>query len=121
LPLFLVVAAKTGDSDFHLNALGRLIQQGQPRDAQGLRACVEALCNDNIAFMPDVPDNVRWQAPQDVVQALTARQMTRTVRDDWRVTSYSGLQQRGMALRRIYCRVWTLMPPGSEICWLSQC
>lgn len=86
---------KTGDSDFHLNALGRLIQQGQPRDAQGLRACVEALCNDNIALcMPDVPDNVRWQAPQDVVQALTARQMTRTIRDDWRVTSYSGLQQR---------------------------
>jgi exodeoxyribonuclease V beta subunit len=45
--------------------------------------------------MPDAPDNVRWQAPQDVVQVLTARQMTRTVRDDWRVTSYSGLQQRG--------------------------
>ncbi|AUU92616.1 exodeoxyribonuclease V subunit beta [Enterobacteriaceae bacterium ENNIH3] len=86
---------KTGDSDFHLNALGRLIQQGQPRDAQGLRACVEALCNDNIALcMPDVLDSVRWQAPQDVVQALTARQMTRTIRDDWRVTSYSGLQQR---------------------------
>ena len=44
--------------------------------------------------MPDVLDSVRWQAPQDVVHALTARQMTRTVRDDWRVTSYSGLQQR---------------------------
>lgn len=59
-----------------------------------LRACVEALCNDNIALcMPDVPDNVR-QAPQDVVVALTACQMTRTIRDDWRVTSYSGLQQR---------------------------
>ena len=95
-PIFRRRGEKTGDSDFHLNALGRLIQQGQPRDAQGLRACIEALCDENIALlMPDAPDNVRWQAPQDVVQVLTARQMTRTVRDDWRVTSYSGLQQRG--------------------------
>lgn len=94
-PIFRRRGEKTGESDFHLNALGRLIQQGKPRDAQGLRACVEALCGENIALcVPDVPDSVRWQAPQDAVQMLTARQMTRTVRDDWRVTSYSGLQQR---------------------------
>jgi exodeoxyribonuclease V beta subunit len=49
-PIFRRRGEKTGDSDFHLNALGRLIQQGQPRDAQGLRACIEALCDENIAL-----------------------------------------------------------------------
>lgn len=92
---------KSGDSDFHLNALGRLIQQGVARDAQGLRACLQALCKGDIALCEaQAQGDIRWQAPQDAMQVLSARKMTRSVRDDWRVTSYSGLQQRahGLAL-----------------------
>ncbi|WP_044180249.1 exodeoxyribonuclease V subunit beta [Phytobacter massiliensis] len=94
-PLFRRRGEKSGDSDLHLNALGRLLQRGEPRDAQGLRACLLELCNDNIALCePGELDRTRWQTAQEAAQTLHARQMQRTVRDDWRVTSYSGLQQR---------------------------
>ena len=36
-----------------------------------------------------------WQAPQAALPPLSARLLTRSVTDDWRVTSYSGLQQNG--------------------------
>jgi exodeoxyribonuclease V beta subunit len=52
---YFAVAAKNRRQRFSSQRAGRLIQQGN-LDAAGL-ACVEALCNDNIALhMPDVPD-----------------------------------------------------------------
>ncbi|WP_177926275.1 PD-(D/E)XK nuclease family protein, partial [Klebsiella grimontii] len=36
-----------------------------------------------------------WQAPQAALPPLSARMLERSVTDDWRVTSYSGLQQNG--------------------------
>ena len=39
-------------------------------------------------------DNARWEMPQQRSLTLNARQVKRRVADDWRVTSYSGLQQR---------------------------
>jgi len=98
-PLFRRRGEKAGDSDFHHSACGRLIQQGEPRDAAGLRACLQSLESDNIALLiPGVPDNRRWQFNSEVPPLLRARDIERLVRDDWRVTSYSGLQQRGHSM-----------------------
>lgn len=98
-PLFRRRGEKSGETDFHLSALGRLIQLGEPKDAAGLRQCIEALCGDHIALhIPASPDNSRWQMPEQPVADLNARQIQRTLADDWRVTSYSGLQQHGQSI-----------------------
>lgn len=98
-PLFRRRGEKSGETDFHLSALGRLIQLGEPKDAAGLRQCIEAMCGDHIALhIPASPDNSRWQMPEQPVDDLNARQIQRTLADDWRVTSYSGLQQHGQSI-----------------------
>ncbi|MBT1729195.1 exodeoxyribonuclease V subunit beta [Enterobacter quasimori] len=98
-PLFRRRGEKSGETDFHLSALGRLIQLGEPKDAAGLRQCIEALCGDHIALhIPSSPDNSRWQTPEQPAADLNARQIQRTLADDWRVTSYSGLQQHGQSI-----------------------
>ena len=98
-PLFRRRGERSGETDFHLSALGRLIQLGEPKDAAGLRQCIEALCGDHIALhIPSLPDNSRWQMPEQPVADLNARQIQRTLADDWRVTSYSGLQQHGQSI-----------------------
>ncbi|WP_010435123.1 exodeoxyribonuclease V subunit beta [Enterobacter mori] len=98
-PLFRRRGEKSGETDFHLSALGRLIQLGEPKDAAGLRQCIEALCGDHIALhIPSSPENSRWQMPEQPVADLNARQIKRTLADDWRVTSYSGLQQHGQSI-----------------------
>ncbi|VFS35592.1 exonuclease V subunit beta [Enterobacter cancerogenus] len=98
-PLFRRRGEKTGETDFHLSALGRLIQRGEPKDAAGLRQCIESLCGDHIALhVPELPDNRRWHLPEQAEPDLNARPIVRTVADDWRVTSYSGLQQHGQSI-----------------------
>ncbi|MEA5189010.1 exodeoxyribonuclease V subunit beta [Enterobacter hormaechei] len=98
-PVFRRRGEKTGESDFHLSALGRLIQRGEPKDATGLRLCIESLCGDDIALhIPSLPDNSRWEMAQEPATDLNARQITRVLADDWRVTSYSGLQQHGQSI-----------------------
>lgn len=98
-PLFRRRGEKAGDTDFHLSAAGRLIQQGEPRDAAGLRQCLETLAGEDIVLhIPDAPDTTRWEYQTDVPPSLRARDIKRLVRDDWRVTSYSGLQQRGHSM-----------------------
>ncbi|ENG8678991.1 exodeoxyribonuclease V subunit beta [Enterobacter hormaechei] len=98
-PVFRRRGEKTGESDFHLSALGRLIQRGEPKDAAGLRLCIESLCGNDIALhLPSLPDNSRWQMAEEPATDLNARQITRVLADDWRVTSYSGLQQHGQSI-----------------------
>ncbi|MBG0571017.1 exodeoxyribonuclease V subunit beta [Enterobacter hormaechei] len=98
-PVFRRRGEKTGESDFHLSALGRLVQRGEPKDAAGLRLCIESLCGDDIALhIPSLPDNSRWEMAQEPATDLDARQITRVLADDWRVTSYSGLQQHGQSI-----------------------
>ena len=98
-PLFRRRGEKSGESDFHLSALGRLIQQGEPKDAAGLRQCIESLCTEHVALhIPSLPDNSRWHMPEPHESDLHARQVVRTIADDWRVTSYSGLQQHGQSI-----------------------
>lgn len=90
---------KPADSDFHHSALGRLIQKGEPQDASGLAASLRKLCGQHIVLeTPSAGDNTRWQPPGETLPELSARQVMRTLRDDWRVTSYSGLQQQGHAI-----------------------
>ncbi|MCL5518532.1 exodeoxyribonuclease V subunit beta [Citrobacter cronae] len=87
---------KKGDTDVHQSALGRLLQKGEPMDAVGLRGAIDALgCDDIACLTPDQPDGERWQVAQPVSATLSARTLQRTPGDGWRVTSYSGLQQRG--------------------------
>lgn len=89
---------KPGASDFHHSALGRLLQGGEAMDAAGLAARLQAFCGEDIALqMPTAPDATPWQAPQETLPPLSARSLVRQVSDDWRVTSYSGLQQHGQS------------------------
>ncbi len=94
-PLFRRRGEKTGASDFHQSALGRLLQKGEALDAAALRNVLQQLCNDDIALcIPSMPDAGCWQLPQMESPTLSVREITRRISDDWRVTSYSGLQQR---------------------------
>ena len=87
---------KATETELHQSALGRLVQKGQATDAAGLEACLRELCNEHIALeFPELPDSERWQAMASEMPELKAREMQRRIRDDWRVTSYSGLQQHG--------------------------
>ncbi|MDN8552148.1 exodeoxyribonuclease V subunit beta [Citrobacter werkmanii] len=87
---------KKGDTDVHQSALGRLLQKGESMDAVGLRGAIEALgCDDIVCLTPGQPDGERWQVAQPVSATLSVRTLQRTPGDGWRVTSYSGLQQRG--------------------------
>ncbi|WP_368542847.1 exodeoxyribonuclease V subunit beta [Enterobacter soli] len=98
-PLFRRRGEKAGESDFHLSAVGRLIQQGEPKDAAGLRQCLDSLCSEHVALhIPGQPDSQRWEMPENREPDLDARTITRTIADDWRVTSYSGLQQHGQSI-----------------------
>ncbi|EPG8549087.1 TPA: exodeoxyribonuclease V subunit beta [Klebsiella pneumoniae] len=89
---------KSGNSDFHLSALGRLLQAGEAMDAAGLAARLADFCHGDIALQrPDELDLTPWQAPAATIPRLSARELQRRIADDWRVTSYSGLQQHGFS------------------------
>lgn len=95
-PLFRGSRAKKGLTDVHLSALGYLIQQGTAMDAEGLTHQLKLLVDETINVeMLSEGNNTPWQplvAPQP---ELAVRHLNRPVADNWRVTSYSGLQQRG--------------------------
>ncbi|HDK5774722.1 TPA: exodeoxyribonuclease V subunit beta [Klebsiella pneumoniae] len=89
---------KSGNSDFHLSALGRLLQAGEAMDAAGLAARLADFCHGDIALqIPGELDLTPWQAPAATIPRLSARELQRRITDDWRVTSYSGLQQHGFS------------------------
>lgn len=95
-PLFRGSRAKKGASDVHLSALGYLIQQGTAMDAAGLVSRLEQLEDDTLCVETlTAEDNTPWQPVTAVQPELATRQLTAPVADNWRVTSYSGLQQRG--------------------------
>lgn len=90
---------KQGDTDLHLGALGYLIQRGEAGDAGYLAQCLQSLVDENIAVAEVAASEQRvWTPPLVEVPPLAAAQVTRTIADFWRVTSYSGLQQHGTSL-----------------------
>lgn len=95
-PLFRGNVTKKGPTHLHHSAIGRLIQQGEALDAAQLRACLESFCHGPIALMQSYQEDDRpWESPAQDVTVLNARVLTHSIRDDWRVTSYSGLQHHG--------------------------
>ncbi len=98
-PLFRGTRAKKGPSDLHLGALGYLLQKGEAQDAAGLQASLEALSCEAIGVeMLKPKDPQPWQPATAERAELSARVMQRRIADNWRVTSYSGLQQHGQSL-----------------------
>jgi exodeoxyribonuclease V beta subunit len=90
---------KSTTSDLHLSALGYLLQQHQAGDAAFLEQQLAQLLNSEIRISEvSKSQGLVWQPNVDPAQQLAARQMTRRLRSDWRVTSYSGLQFQGAAL-----------------------
>ena len=95
-PLFLGGRKKQGETDVHNSAIGHLLQKGEPGDAAMLLACLERLQNDDILVTTvEAQDGSPWVATAQEAQELQAKLFTRKMQDDWRVTSYSGLQQHG--------------------------
>ena len=97
-PLFKGNRKKEGNSDLHLSALGYLIQRGEAGDAATLKTLLEAMqCDDTVLTLAPLAEENLWQPAGDDPQSLSSLQLSRPLRDDWRVTSYSGLQQHGHA------------------------
>ncbi|BDH44753.1 RecBCD enzyme subunit RecB [Salmonella enterica subsp. enterica serovar Choleraesuis] len=95
-PLVRGTRSKSGTSDLHLSALGYLIQRGEALTGDELGAALATLAGPDIALCPvsDTPAEP-WQPQEDLLPDLAARTPERIVDDQWRVTSYSGLQQHG--------------------------
>lgn len=92
-PLIKGNRGKAGDTDLHLSALGYLLQKGQKGDAELLINSLNELCDNGIEIRQvgnttDLP----WCPQSENTLSLEAKKLQRAVRDDWRVTSYSGLQ-----------------------------
>ncbi|WAM45383.1 exodeoxyribonuclease V subunit beta [Edwardsiella piscicida] len=87
---------KQDESDLHHGAIGYLLQRAEPCDAAGLKQALQTLSNDQIRLEILSPgEGTPWQAEPIPPRALCARRFTRRLQDDWRVTSYSALQQHG--------------------------
>ncbi|GAA3896357.1 MULTISPECIES: exodeoxyribonuclease V subunit beta [Gibbsiella] len=90
---------KQGETDLHHSALGYLVQAGDAGDAVYLQTCLQQLAGDGIALsLVEAPDEQAWQPQQDAAVELAAKRFSRRVQDNWRVTSYTGLQQHGAGL-----------------------
>ncbi|WLS79769.1 exodeoxyribonuclease V subunit beta [Erwinia pyri] len=90
---------KEGNTDLHHSALGFLVQKGEAADASQLLSHLQALQNEATeVVLAGTPESTPWQVVRESEQTLTSQQITRALRDEWRVTSYSGLQQHGHAM-----------------------
>ncbi|MDC9612544.1 exodeoxyribonuclease V subunit beta [Xenorhabdus khoisanae] len=92
-PLIKGNRGKTGETDLHLSALGYLLQKGQKGDAELLVDSLNELCDDSIEVeLVGESADEPWCSQSEIPFSLEARRFQRSIRDDWRVTSYSGLQ-----------------------------
>lgn len=88
---------KSETTDMHLNAFGYLLQQGQESDAGTLVTALHALEGEGVAVTAVREwDGILWQEAATEPVQLRARECERLLTDNWRVTSYSGLQQHGL-------------------------
>ncbi|MCG8707250.1 exodeoxyribonuclease V subunit beta [Brenneria sp. 4F2] len=98
---------KAANSDMHQSALGYLLQRGEEADAATLIAELEAMVGDGVALTRVEPgDTPPWRPGERQTAELQARHSEGMLRDGWRVTSYSGLQQHGSsAVQELFPRL----------------
>ncbi|QKJ88483.1 exodeoxyribonuclease V subunit beta [Paramixta manurensis] len=85
---------KQGESDLHKSALGFLIQRGEAMNAADLAQTLAEMTNEAIALAANrEPDSAPWRPQTAPGSRLSSSVLSRRLNDDWRVTSYSGLQQ----------------------------
>ncbi len=97
-PLIKGTRKKEGNSDLHHSGPGYLIQRGEAADAATLHRLLQEMESDHTALAAvPLTEASLWQPEAEDQLSLSSQQLTRSLRDDWRVTSYSGLQQHGHA------------------------
>lgn len=102
-PLFSGNRSRTEESDLHHSAIGHLIQRGVPASADMLATLLTKLAGDGVAVERVKEPSVElWQDESEDVSSLDARRFKRELRDNWQVTSYSGLQQQNYELLPYY-------------------
>lgn len=95
-PLFRGTRKKEGESDVHKSAIGYLLQRGEAATAEQLAHLLDEMQSSGIDVVRVQDQSAsRWQETALGDSELTARTVTRTLVEPWRVTSYSGLQQHG--------------------------
>ncbi|WP_159565804.1 exodeoxyribonuclease V subunit beta [Budvicia diplopodorum] len=84
-----------GNSDIHRSAIGYLLQQGLAGDSTLLSDSLSALeQHEGICVYPVTnTDSTVWKDVITLPESLSARAFNGHSQDNWRVTSYSGLQQ----------------------------
>lgn len=102
-PLFTGKLRQNGATDVHRSAIGYLVQRGEAGDAALLRESLLALCGEHIALY-DVSQTGAsvWQGDKNALPLLSAKQFSRNMQDNWRVTSYSGLQQGSYVANNVF-------------------
>ncbi|MGK2946674.1 MAG: exodeoxyribonuclease V subunit beta [Candidatus Malihini olakiniferum] len=113
---------KSKTTDMHLSALGYLLQQGQEADASTLVAALYSLEGEGVAVTAMREwDGIPWQEAAIEPVKLRARECKRLVIDNWRVTSYSGLQQYGLQQQHNITTGEELFPRLDVDATLDQC
>ena len=82
-------------------------------DTAGLAACLRAFLQRRYRCKWPTCRMLTLAGTAVSAAAVVRRLLERQVSDDWRVTSYSGLQQNMVRARLRICRVLILMPPAS--------
>ena len=87
---------KSGLTDLHLSAIGRLLNHGEPLDASDLAARLNHLADQSrhIVVSPAPAETLaRYQPPEEPAPDLSARRFCAQIEKDWWVTSYSALSK----------------------------
>lgn len=90
---------REGNTDLHKSAIGFLLQRAEPGNSERLLTLLQQLESETVALRTgEITQSHSWQPLSATDQQLSYRQVTRVLRDDWRVTSYSALQQHSPML-----------------------
>jgi exodeoxyribonuclease V beta subunit len=90
--------SKKPPTGVHLSGLGYLIQQADECDIAELQACLEKLIAGNSPMViqsPQTLSDVLYKETEDNLFALTANKLSKPVKSNWWMTSYSGLVKQG--------------------------
>ena len=97
-PLFRGTRKKQGETDLHRSALGYLVQGAGRRRGVSAGAAAAIGGRRHCAVAGGTAGRGAPAARAALAEALAAKNFTRRIRDFWRVTSYTGLQQHGASL-----------------------